>query len=125
MTNIWVNGTCNRCGESVRLEFTCHANMTLEMDATQLCCAECSAYVKNDDRTRHLSGPELIAISEPSLNALVDIHKEKRKEVEITPEMIEAGFRVLKDSGITDEPLEADRLTVEEIYMAMQLARPC
>lgn len=41
-------------------------------------------------------------------------------EIEITPEMIEAGYRVLISSGVTDDPLEADRLWVEEIYRAMR-----
>ena len=39
---------------------------------------------------------------------------------EPTPEMIEAGYRVLVASGITDDPLEADKLTVAEIYRAMR-----
>jgi hypothetical protein len=33
--------------------------------------------------------------------------------------MIEAGFEVLRNSGIADECLEADRLIVAEIYRAM------
>jgi hypothetical protein len=41
----------------------------------------------------------------------------------ITPEMIEAGFRVLAASGITDDPLEADRLLVAEIFRAMVSCR--
>lgn len=40
-------------------------------------------------------------------------------EIEVTPAMIDAGFRVLAASGITDDPLEADRLLVSEIYRAM------
>ena len=40
-------------------------------------------------------------------------------ETEVTPEMEEAGFRALEDSGITDECLESDRLLVAEIYRAM------
>ena len=42
-----------------------------------------------------------------------------KRLVEVTPEMIEAGYRVLCSSGIVDECLEADRLVVEEIYRAM------
>ena len=41
--------------------------------------------------------------------------------VTITPEMIEVGYRVLEDSAITDELLEADRLLVEQIFRAMYL----
>jgi hypothetical protein len=37
-------------------------------------------------------------------------------EIEITPEMVEAGYRAFVRSGVTDDPLEADKLTVEEIY---------
>jgi hypothetical protein len=43
--------------------------------------------------------------------------------ITITPEMIEVGYRVLCNSGITDECLEADRLLVEEIYLAMEAYR--
>ena len=43
-------------------------------------------------------------------------------EIEVTPEMIEAGFKVLKEAGLTDDLLEADRLTVSEIYRAMNLS---
>jgi len=41
--------------------------------------------------------------------------------VKITPAMIEVGYQVLKDSAITDELLEADRLLVEQIFQAMYL----
>jgi hypothetical protein len=43
-------------------------------------------------------------------------------EIEITPEMVEAGYRVFCESGVTDDPLEADRLLVVEIYRAMHRA---
>lgn len=39
--------------------------------------------------------------------------------IEVTPEMIEAGFRILSASGIADEYLEADKLVVGEIFRAM------
>ena len=42
-------------------------------------------------------------------------------QVEITPQMIQAGFAVLEASGIADEYLEVDKLTVEEIFRAMYL----
>jgi hypothetical protein len=41
------------------------------------------------------------------------------KSIEATEEMIDAGFEVLKVSGIADEYLEADRLLVVEIFQAM------
>ena len=44
-------------------------------------------------------------------------------ETEVTPEMIEAGYRVLCESGISDDPLEADTLLVEKIYLTMHAAR--
>lgn len=44
---------------------------------------------------------------------------EHPKEIEITPEMIAAGWRVLCNSGRVDECLEADTLLVENIYRAM------
>ena len=44
-------------------------------------------------------------------------------EIVISPEMLECGFEVLRASGITDEPMEADRLLVERIYCAMELSR--
>ncbi len=48
-------------------------------------------------------------------------------EIEITPAMIEAGFQALAASGLGgDDLLEADRLTVVDIFRAMYLAsRPC
>ena len=45
-------------------------------------------------------------------------------EIEVTPAMIDAGFRVLAASGITDDPLEADKLWLAEIYQAMAQRRP-
>jgi hypothetical protein len=40
-------------------------------------------------------------------------------QVEVTPEMIEAGFSVLESSGIADDYLAADRLLVAEMFEAM------
>jgi hypothetical protein len=38
---------------------------------------------------------------------------------EITPEMLEAGFAVFKESGIVDDPLESDKELVRQIFLAM------
>jgi hypothetical protein len=44
-------------------------------------------------------------------------------EIEITPEMIEAGVRVLWESGAIETPMgDADRDLVHEIFVAMSLA---
>ena len=43
-------------------------------------------------------------------------------EIEVSPEMIEAGFSVLKASGLADEYSKADRYTVAEIFRAMAAA---
>ena len=40
-------------------------------------------------------------------------------EIVVTPEMEEAGLRVLRASGIVDELAEQDSLLVAEIYRAM------
>ena len=40
-------------------------------------------------------------------------------DVEITPEMIEAGFKVLKEAALADDLLLADKCTVAEIFRAM------
>ena len=48
----------------------------------------------------------------------------KAEEIEITPEMIEAGFKALRASAISDDLLEADKLTVAEIYRAMAPLSP-
>ena len=40
-------------------------------------------------------------------------------QIEVTPEMLEAGFRVLSASGLADEYLEADKLVLSEIFQAM------
>ena len=45
-------------------------------------------------------------------------------EIEITPEMVEAGYRVLVGACLTDDLLEADKLTVAEIYRAMAALLP-
>ncbi len=37
----------------------------------------------------------------------------------ITAAMLEAGFQVWRRSGITDDPLEADKLVLAEVYLAM------
>ena len=37
----------------------------------------------------------------------------------LTPAMVEAGFRILSESGIADAYSGADRLLVAEIYRAM------
>lgn len=50
--------------------------------------------------------------------------EKSRDESEVTPEMVEAGYLVLVGSGITDDPLEADKLLVEKIYLAMSRVRP-
>lgn len=42
-------------------------------------------------------------------------------QIEVTPEMVEAGFKVLSASGIADDYLEADKLLVGEIFEAMSL----
>jgi hypothetical protein len=43
------------------------------------------------------------------------------ESIRITEEMIDAGYEVLKASGIADEYLEADKLLVAEIFQAMAL----
>lgn len=40
-------------------------------------------------------------------------------EIEITPEMIEAGFQVLCNSGIADDYPEADKVLVADIFRSM------
>ena len=45
-------------------------------------------------------------------------------QIEVTPEMEDAGFRVLEASGIADEYLEADKLLLVEIYRAMFASAP-
>jgi hypothetical protein len=40
-------------------------------------------------------------------------------EIEITPQMIEAGFLALSNSGIADSYLGADRTLVGQIFLAM------
>jgi hypothetical protein len=44
-------------------------------------------------------------------------------QVEVTPEMEEAGFQVLRKSAIADAYLVEDRLLVAEIYRAMYACR--
>ena len=52
----------------------------------------------------------------------LELHCER--EIEITPEMVEAGYRVFVAACVTDDPLEADKLLVEEIYRAMSVFAP-
>lgn len=45
------------------------------------------------------------------------------KEIEVTPEMIEAGIRVLWDSGAIEAPMEDfNRELVQKIFVAMSHA---
>ena len=44
-------------------------------------------------------------------------------ELEITPQMIAAGFAVLTASGLADDYSRADKCTVAEIFLAMDSAR--
>jgi hypothetical protein len=49
--------------------------------------------------------------------------QDTKLDIEITPRMVEAGTKVLWDSGITDAPLGADRELVVEIFRAMVAAQ--
>ena len=42
----------------------------------------------------------------------------------VTPAMVDAGFAILRKSGIADDYAEADKLSVEEIYRAMSSLHP-
>jgi hypothetical protein len=44
---------------------------------------------------------------------------EADNQIEVTPEMIEAGVAVLWNSGAVEHPTEADKLVVREVYLAM------
>ncbi len=46
-----------------------------------------------------------------------------RKSPNVTPEMIEAGFNVLRDSALSADLLETDKCTVADMYRAMHEAR--
>ena len=44
-------------------------------------------------------------------------------EIEVTPEMIEAGVRTLWDSGLIETPIDGvDQMVVERIFVAMSRA---
>ena len=45
--------------------------------------------------------------------------------IEITSQMIEEGFRVLRASGLADDYLAADKCTVADIFRAMWASRGC
>ena len=49
---------------------------------------------------------------------------EPNPQIEITPEMIEAGYAILRRSGIKDEYLEADKLWIVEIFETMYRLLP-
>ena len=72
----------------------------------------------------HLHPLHRTTIRDVDMTDIANATTETEPHEEITPEMVEAGYRVLLASGITDDPLEADRLLVEEIYRAMFLLRP-
>jgi hypothetical protein len=44
-------------------------------------------------------------------------------EVDVTPEMIEAGVTTLWESGAVENPLEADRRIIKEVFRAMWSAK--
>jgi hypothetical protein len=78
---------------------------------------------------RDLRGPEFLRLvnlahSEGLLDELIKYsasHHQSSPSLQITPEMIEAGFRVLCNSGIADEYSRADRTLVAQIFLAMLL----
>ena len=41
-------------------------------------------------------------------------------EIEVSEEMIEAGLRVLWDSGAVENPMDADRTLIREIFAVMR-----
>jgi hypothetical protein len=44
-------------------------------------------------------------------------------EIEITPDMIEAGVRVLWESGVVETPIDGvDQMVIQRIFVAMSLA---
>ena len=51
-------------------------------------------------------------------------HLEPDEGIELTAEMIEGGFQVLRASAMSDDLLEADRQTVADIYRAMARLAP-
>ena len=57
-------------------------------------------------------------------NMLNDSNECEKAKVEITPQMVEAGFQVLCSSGIADEYPERDKLLIVEIFRAMASASP-
>jgi hypothetical protein len=59
----------------------------------------------------------------PGVETAGDRPANESRDIVITPEMVQAGFRVFVAAAITDDPMEADRLTVAEIYRAMALLR--
>ncbi len=49
-----------------------------------------------------------------------DDKSDPEAEIEVTPEMIEAGLRVLRESGAVENPIEGvDGMLIEEIYRTM------
>lgn len=53
----------------------------------------------------------------------IDSVRQADADIEITPQMIEAGFAVLCNSGIADEYQAADKNTVAEIFRSMLFAK--
>jgi hypothetical protein len=44
-------------------------------------------------------------------------------EIEVTPDMIEAGVRVLWESGVVETPIDGvDQMVIQRIFVAMSLA---
>jgi hypothetical protein len=76
------------------------------------------------------SGPEKIAALRGTMTQDVEMSHiatattGAEQEIEITPEMIEAGYRVLYNSGIADGYLRADKVLVAEIFATMFALRP-
>jgi hypothetical protein len=48
---------------------------------------------------------------------------DKPDEIEVTPEMIEAGVRVLNASSAIEHPIGVDEALVADIYRAMEAAK--
>lgn len=63
--------------------------------------------------------------AEPSPQKVVD-QATAAPEIEVTPEMMEAGLSILWESGAVEKPMEApDRELVRRIYLAMARLAGC
>jgi hypothetical protein len=103
-----------KAGELVTIDFNLADDVPLALQVRAVLRMELEPFI---------IGVGNIAVEDTAEGLVIARREYSAPEIEITPAMIQAGWEVLAASGISNDPLEADRLVVEEIFLAMYRRR--